>query len=125
MSLMRRRLELTPPAGGALPAEPDQRRELAAEGIHTFATPTREAAQNRDFYGWMRNGAELYSHIERRYQLFDGSNAASGQVCFETFPHAVACAIAGKIVAAKQKRIVRPELCEMRGSTRRDPPTST
>jgi hypothetical protein len=58
----------------------------------------------------MRNGAELYSHIEPRYQLFDGSNAASGQVCFETFPHAGACAIAGKIVSAKQKRIVRSEL---------------
>ena len=92
--------------GRARPAE----RELAGEGIHTFATPTREAAENRDFYGWMRNGAELYSHIEPRYQLFDGSNAASRQVCFETFPHAVACAIAGKIVSAKQKRIVRPEL---------------
>jgi len=85
-------------------------RELAAEGISCFSTPTRQSAENRDFYRWMLNGAELYEHLERDYQLFDGRNAALGQTCFETFPQAVACALAGRIVSAKQKRVVRREL---------------
>src|SRR5206468_9732635 len=43
-----------------------------------------------------------------------------GQVCFETFPHAVACALAGKIVSATQKRIIRRELLREAGiDTRR------
>src|SRR5437667_2580855 len=92
--------------GRARPAE----RELAAEGICAFATPNRQTAENGNFYQWMLNGAELYRLIEPHYQLFDGRNAALGQVCFETFPQAVACALAGKIVSAKQKRVVRREL---------------
>ena len=85
-------------------------RELAAEGVYAFATPNREVAENRNFYRWMLNGAALYKLIETHYQLFDGRNTALGRVCFETFPQAVACALAGKIVSAKQKRIVRREL---------------
>ena len=85
-------------------------RELAAKHVHAFATPDRHTAENRDFYRWMLNGAELYSLLESRYTLFDGRNATSAPICFETFPHAVACALAGTIVSAKQKRIVRREL---------------
>src|SRR5213593_2504260 len=67
--------------GRARPAE----RELAAEGICAFATPNRQTAENGNFYQWMLNGAELYRLIEPHYQLFDGRNAALGQVCLETF----------------------------------------
>jgi len=87
-------------------------RELAAEGIYTFATPNRQTAENRNFYRWMLNGAALYNLIERHYHLFDGRSAALGMVCFETFPQAVACALAGKIVSAKQKRVVRRALLQ-------------
>lgn len=90
----------------ARPAE----RALAAECIHCFATPGRAAAENRDFYRWMINGAELFRLLEVHYPLFDGNNAISGPVCFETFPQAVACALAGKVVSAKRKRVVRREL---------------
>jgi len=85
-------------------------RELAAEGISCFSTPTRQSAENRDFYRWMLTGAELFRLLESNYQLFDGGNAAPGRMCFETFPQAVACALSGKIVSAKQKRVVRREL---------------
>src|SRR5882724_9437903 len=46
--------------GRARPAE----RDLAAEGIYTFATPNREAAEDRAFYRWMLNGAALFRVIE-------------------------------------------------------------
>lgn len=41
---------------------------------------------------------------------FDGSNAAAGPMCFETFSQAAACALAGKVVSAKRKASVRREL---------------
>lgn len=97
--------------GRARPAE----RALAAEGIHSFATPSRAAAESRDFYRWMINGAELFRLLEAHYPLFDGGNATSGPVCFETFPQAVACALAGKVVSAKRKSAVRRELLREAG----------
>jgi len=95
--------------GRARPAE----RELAAQGIRCFATPKREMAENGQFYRWMVNGAALYRLIERHYPLFDGRNA--DRACFETFPQAVACALAGKLVSARQKRVVRRELLREAG----------
>jgi predicted nuclease with RNAse H fold len=58
----------------------------------------------------MLNGAELYRLLERDYRLFNGGTPATGPTCFETFPQAVACALAGRIVSAKQKRVIRREL---------------
>jgi predicted nuclease with RNAse H fold len=92
--------------GRARPAE----RALAAAKIHAFATPSRAAAEARPFYHWMVNGAELYRLLEKYYRLFDGGAEANSSVCFETFPQAVACALAGKIVSAKQKTTIRRQL---------------
>lgn len=63
----------------------------------------------------MRNGAKLYGLVERHYHLFENRRRVRSPVCFETFPHAVACALAGKIVSAKQKRNVRSELLRQAG----------
>jgi predicted nuclease with RNAse H fold len=90
-------------------------RALAAERIHAFATPNQTVAEGRPFNHWMLNGAALYRLLERHYRLFDGSNTASGPVCFETFPHAVACALAGKIVSARSKRVIRRQLLREAG----------
>jgi predicted nuclease with RNAse H fold len=97
--------------GRARPAEC----ALAAEGIHAFATPSVEAAEGRAFYRWMHNGAALYEVIEPHFRLFDGGNAVSGTVCCETFPQAVACALAGRVVSAKGKGAVRRELLREAG----------
>lgn len=97
--------------GRARPAE----RALAAEGIHAFATPSLEAAEGRAFYRWMHNGAALYEVIEPHFPLFDGGNAASSPICCETFPQAVACALAGKVVSARHKTTVRRELLREAG----------
>jgi len=97
--------------GRARPAE----RAPAAEGIHAFATPSLEAAEGHAFYRWMHNGAALYDVIEPHYPLFDGGHAVSGPVCCETFPQAVACALAGKVVSARRKTTVRRELLREAG----------
>ena len=85
-------------------------RGLAAEGISAFATPDIGKAKRHPFYRWMLNGAELYLAIEPDYPLFTGSTRLSGRTCFETFPQAVACTLAGKIVSAKGKTLERREL---------------
>lgn len=58
--------------------------------------PTHDAAiahPNNDV-GWMRKGAEPYRQIKQDYVLF-GESVSSGnnRVCFETFPHAIDCAL--------------------------------
>jgi predicted nuclease with RNAse H fold len=97
--------------GRARPCE----RALAAEGFHAFATPSQSVGERHPFYRWMRNGAELYRHLTPHYQLFEGQHSTSSPLCFETFPHAVASALARKILPAKQKRTDRPRLLREAG----------
>lgn len=97
--------------GRARPCE----RALAAEGLHAFATPSQAVGEHHQFYRWMRNGAELYRLLTPHHRLFDGRHSTSSPVCFETFPHAVACALAGKILPAKQKRSDRRRLLREAG----------
>jgi predicted nuclease with RNAse H fold len=85
---------------------------LMKNGVWCFATPTLKIAENHstDNYGWMLAGAELFSLLKTHYHLFDGQPIDSKPVCFETFPQAVACALAGKVVSARQKSHVRRKL---------------
>ncbi len=83
-------------------------RELAARGVRCFATPTRThaLAHTKGFYDWVFNGEELYRLLKPHYSLFEGK-LGKRPACFETFPHAIVCALAGKVVAAKPKKIRR------------------
>ena len=86
-------------------------RALARELISCFATPSMEAAQSNPFYAWMKNGAALFRYLEQDYALFDGQPLRKGaRVCFETFPQAIACVLAGARVSAKEKSTVRRAL---------------
>lgn len=78
--------------------------ELLGKKIYCFATPTLERAKNHDkgFYDWVFNGEKLYVQLRRHYLLFDGGRSKDS-VCFETFPHAIICAMAGRVVPAKPK----------------------
>jgi predicted nuclease with RNAse H fold len=101
--------------GGEMrPAE----RELARLGIRCFATPGREAAEAHPFYGWMRNGLLLYERLAGDYPLLDSAAAAAEaaeKVCFETFPQAIACVLAGRLLSARNKRSDRRRLLEAAG----------
>ncbi len=93
-------------------------RELMAGKISCFATPTRAAAERHpsDYFRWMLNGAELFAQLESRYALFSGQrNTAMRPLCFETFPQAIACALAGTLVSAKRKRAIRRALLTRAG----------
>jgi predicted nuclease with RNAse H fold len=91
---------------------------LAKQRISCFATPTRERAlaNASGFYGWMFCGEQVYEAFTTRYHLFAGGDNVGDRVSFETFPHAVTCAMLGKEVAsAKQKRVQRRQILESAG----------
>ena len=79
---------------------------IGAQKIHCFATPTRARAKQSRFYAWVFNGERLYNQLFKHYALFNGARRA-GPACFETFPHAVVCALAGRVVLAHPKRETR------------------
>jgi predicted nuclease with RNAse H fold len=89
--------------------------ELARLGITTFATPSYPKAQSHPFYSWMLNGAELFHLFAAHYRLFDGRRLAQSCICFETFPQAIACAMAGKTLSARNKRVDRRRLLKKEG----------
>jgi predicted RNase H-like nuclease len=100
--------------GRARPAE----RALMAEGIWCFASPTRAAAEAhpKQYFHWMIAGAELFRRLEKTHPLLkDISQPVRYPVCFETFPHAVTCALRGRVVSAKNKRKDRRELLAKAG----------
>ena len=76
--------------------------KLGAAKIHCFATPTRAAGARKRFYDWVFNGERLYEQLAHHFRLFDGERR-DGAICFETFPHAILCSLAGRIVPAKPK----------------------
>jgi predicted RNase H-like nuclease len=89
--------------------------QLMEKKIWCFSTPCREAAEVHptNYYGWMMNGAKLYASLID-HSLYDGK-CHTGRISFETFPHAIACALAGKIVPAREKKRVRRQLLESAG----------
>ena len=93
-------------------------KELARERIFCFSTPTAERATSdpKGFYGWMLNGHRMYEALADRYPLTTDGKHAGVPASFETFPHAIACALLGKDVAsAKKKRLQRRALLEAVG----------
>lgn len=89
-------------------------RELARARISSFPTPTEERARGHSFFTWMIAGSQLYAALAPAYPVYT-DEIAPHRVCIETFPQAVACALAGSIVSAKQKRSVRLALLQAAG----------
>ena len=90
-------------------------RELASHGISAFSTPTRATGEAHPFYRWMVNGLALYKRLASHYCLYDGRSPLVEPFCFETFPHAIACALEGKRLSADRKRMDRRRLLERAG----------
>jgi len=90
--------------------------KLGEKKIQIFATPTRAQAlaHKKRFYDWVFNGERLYKLLVPRYPLYDGKRR-KGQCCFETFPHGIVCALAGRIVVTKPKATNRRKVLIARG----------
>ena len=64
----------------------------------------------------MLYGAKLFEELEKTHPLFTGNpDQITNPICFETFSQAIAGALAGEIVSAKQKRTVRRNLLTQAG----------
>ncbi len=93
-------------------------RELARRGISFFSAPTREKALSSasGFYDWMLCGEAVYRTFAAAYPLLSSPAVPPGRASFETFPHAITCAVRGAAnTSAKRKRIERRELLEAVG----------
>lgn len=92
-------------------------RALMQEGIWCFSTPTEKVAKAHptNHFGWMLQGAKLYRALDKSFARFDDNNERIRPICFETFPHAIACALNGPPVSAKNKRKVRRALLAKAG----------
>ena len=75
---------------------------LSAERIHSFATPEREKAYSHEkgFFLWMQEGEKLFNALEETHPIWLSPDAPpkNQRLALETFPHAVACALAGTVV---------------------------
>ena len=98
---------------GARPAE----RELLAQGIRCFLTPTRRAAVEhpKDYYEWMLSGADLFRRLQTTHPLCRGTQSGDAACCFETFPHAITWHLRGGHAAAAKKRTQRLALLRRHG----------
>jgi predicted nuclease with RNAse H fold len=91
-------------------------RVLAKQRIFSFATPTRERATESKFYDWMFSAERVYNAFVERFPLFKGAQETGERICFETFPHAITCALLGRDVAsAKRKQTQRRRILEDAG----------
>ena len=89
---------------------------LKRERIQCFSTPSRHVAleHETDHYGWMLNGERMFQALAASFPLAATATIAL-PASIETFPQAVACALAGSVVSAKRKRAVRRELLRRQG----------
>lgn len=88
--------------------------QMAGVKISSSSTPTKEAAAGNAFYTWMLVGMELYQALSSTHPIYDGSSRRPRE-CVETFPQAVACALAREVVSAKKKNSVRRGLLQRWG----------
>jgi predicted nuclease with RNAse H fold len=92
-------------------------RELMQQGIHCFASPTREQALRHpsDYYGWMLRGEALYRALKPSHPICIALPLAGEHCCMETFPHAITWHMQGGKAQARQKRMQRRELLRQAG----------
>jgi predicted nuclease with RNAse H fold len=84
--------------------------------IQCFSTPSRDVAlaHAKDHFGWMLNGERMFQALAPSYPLASRATVdVPGSI--ETFPQAVACALAGTGVSAKRKGAVRRDLLRRQG----------
>lgn len=93
-------------------------KQLSKERIFCFSTPTREKALSSasGFFGWMLNGERVFQALANTHSLLESNRFSQSNTCFETFPHAITCALIGKeIASAKLKKSQRRQLLERFG----------
>ncbi|MBV8634382.1 MAG: DUF429 domain-containing protein [Burkholderiaceae bacterium] len=91
-------------------------RDMARAGVSSFSTPTEEQGQSSRFYDWMFFGMRVYAALAATHPRLQAARYTSGSVCFETFPHAITCALLGADVAsAALKSTQRKALLEALG----------
>jgi predicted nuclease with RNAse H fold len=92
-------------------------RELMRQGMHCFASPSRERAVQHpsNYYGWMLRGEALYQALETSHPLCTAHPIPGERCCMETFPHAITWHLRGGNAQARQKHTQRRDLLQQAG----------
>ena len=92
-------------------------RELMRQGMHCFASPSRERAVQHpsNYYGWMLRGEALYQALEPSHPLCTTHPIPGERCCLETFPHAITWHLRGGNAQARRKRAQRRDLLKQAG----------
>jgi predicted nuclease with RNAse H fold len=92
-------------------------RELMRQGMHCFASPSRERAVQHpsNYYGWMLRGEALYQALETSHPLCTAHPIPGERCCLETFPHAITWHLRGGNAQARQKHTQRRDLLQQAG----------
>ena len=92
-------------------------RELMRQGMHCFASPSRERAVQHpsNYYGWMLRGEALYQALETSHPLCTAHPIPGERCCLETFPHAITWHLRGGNAKARQKHTQRRDLLQQAG----------
>lgn len=91
-------------------------RDMARAGVSSFSTPTEARGRESAFFGWMFFGMRVYRALQATHPRLLDVRHGTGPACFETFPHAITCALLGTDVArASQKSTQRKALLELLG----------
>jgi predicted nuclease with RNAse H fold len=91
-------------------------RDMARAGVSSFSTPTEARGRESAFFGWMFFGMRVYQSLQATHPRLQTAHHAMGPACFETFPHAITCALLGTDVArAGLKGTQRKALLESLG----------
>lgn len=107
------------PCGWSL--DPDGRsreaeRAMLRCGIRAYNVPAKNLAHLEGFHAWMLQGEALYSALQPHFPLWEPHEGSSqGHFCFETFPHAITCALLGRIVRGQSKAVDRPAALALAG----------
>jgi predicted nuclease with RNAse H fold len=82
---------------------------LVRSGIRCFWTPTRRTATSHPtgFFDWMLAGERLYLALASTHRLMEDHAWAGDAACFETYPHAAACRLVGRMLDVRRKRADR------------------
>lgn len=92
-------------------------RQLLAQGIRCFLTPTQRTAREhpKNYYEWMLRGADLFRALEPTHPLCRDIPSGETACCFETFPHAITWHLRGGHAEAAKKRTQRLALLRRHG----------
>jgi predicted nuclease with RNAse H fold len=91
-------------------------RAMSRHGIRAYSVPAKTLARLDGFHAWMLQGEAAYAALQPHFPLWTApAGPSEPPFCFETFPHAITCALLGRIVRGADKSSDRRAVLKLAG----------